>query len=255
MNLLSSVYNIWFDTFTIDFFHILTRRRLKKVGLLFRGEILDIGCGKKPYKSSFPNCTHYRGTNSASYYKVAGMPSETDLVVDDGCDLPVQDNSIENIVNFQVLPVFEDMNRFFSEAWRVLKPGGYFLLTSDFLYPIWNAPFNFWRTTGFGLEKLAEINGFETVVIIDYGGFWNMLGRVFPRYLRGQLFNFLTSYRQEKRLFFKLLKMIRVICWFPITPLLPFLGDILLPLFALLECFGSDKDFSTNYLILMRKPD
>ena len=43
--------------------------------------------------------------------------------------LPLSDESVDAIVNVEASFCYEDINRFFSEVTRVLRPGGYFLYT------------------------------------------------------------------------------------------------------------------------------
>jgi len=206
-----------------------------------------------PYKKCFKNISEYHGTNSGSYYKNSVLPKETEYIVEDGSNLPFPDQSFEVVLNFQVLPVFNDMNKFYNEVYRVLKPNGYFLLTSDFLYPIWNAPNNYWRTTQFGLEELAKNSLFKTEIIYNYGGFWAMMARVFPRYIRGLFFKFIQSYRSEKRYFIKIIKLLRILGWLPFAVIMPIILNISIFILHFLDKIMKDADFTTNYMVLMQK--
>ena len=188
--------------------------KLKKYQTAIKGSILDIGCGNKPYKKIFTNIDFYKGTNSKSYYDNSlYKPTAEDLIVEDGTQLPFEAESFDSVLNFQVLPVFEKPDKFYNEVHRVLKEGGHFLLTTDFLYPIWNAPHNYWRTTKYGLEKLAEKNDFEIIVIEPFGGYWVMQARILERYFRSLLPKLLIRAKTERPSALKSFKIILVLIW------------------------------------------
>ncbi len=229
------------------------KRRLKKHSDFISGKTLDIGCGNRPYEYIFSKVEQYIGTNSELYYLDSlSSIGEENIAVDDGTNLPFEDNNFDSVLNFQVLPVFENPNDFFKEVSRVLKDNGTFLLTTDFLYPIWNAPHNYWRTTKFGLEKLAVDNGFEVIAIEAFGGYWVMQARLLERYFLNLLPQFLNRYKVEKNVFYKILKFIRIMLWLVIVFLSPIILNISFLIFHLLDKISLDEEFTTNYLILLR---
>jgi SAM-dependent methyltransferase len=230
------------------------KQKLKKHQEIISGKVLDIGCGNKPYKNIFKNIKKYIGTNSEAYYKNSLQKiNEHDIIVEDGTELPVADKSYDAVLNFQVLPVFENPNDFYKEVYRVLKPEGYFLLTTDFLYPIWNAPYNFWRTTKFGLQKLAEWNHFKIIYIESFGGYWVMQARLLERYFRSLLPKLLKSISVEKNIILKALKFLRVLFWLIIVLISPILLNIIFLVFHFLDKIFYDDEFTTNYFVLMQK--
>ena len=248
------LYNWYISTFIFHYFHFIMKRKLKKHQHAISGKVLDIGCGNKPYENIFRNVEKYVGTNSESYYKNSLQKiEEHDIVVEDGTKLPIENESYDGVLNFQVLPVFENPNDFYKEVHRILKPEGYFLLTTDFLYPIWNAPYNYWRTTKFGLQKLSENNGFKITVLEPFGGYWVMRARVLERYFRSMLPKLLKRMNDEKNLFIKFLKMIRVLIWLFVVLFSPFLLNSAFLIFHFLDKLFYDDEFTTNYFVLMRK--
>lgn len=251
--LFRKIYHKYLSIFIFHYFHYLMKQKLKKYSGYITGKTLDIGCGNRPYESIFSSVNQYIGTNSASYYENSlSSVGEENVAVDDGTDLPFDDDQFDSVLNFQVLPVFENPNDFIKEVGRVIKNNGYFLLTTDFLYPIWNAPFNFWRTTKFGLEKLAENNGFEVVNIEAFGGYWQMQARLLDRYFLNLLPQFLNRFKNEKRIVFKALKFIRVLLWLLIVLISPIILNSAFLVFHLFDKIMRDEEFTTNYLILMR---
>lgn len=251
--LFRKIYHTFLSTFIFHYFHHIMKIKLKKFSHFIEGETLDIGCGNRPYEKIFSSVKTYIGTNSASYYEdTLNSVGEENVAVDDGTDLPFENNKFDSVLNFQVLPVFEEPIDFFNEVNRVLKKDGYFLLTTDFLYPIWNAPFNYWRTTKFGLEKLAEKSGFEVVKTEAFGGYWVMQARLLDRYFLNLLPQFLNRFKSEKRFIYKLLKGIRLFLLLCFIPFSPIVINLLLLVFHFLDKLFRDEEFTTNYLILLR---
>lgn len=247
-------YNWYISTFIFHYFHFIMKQKLKKHQNLISGNVIDIGCGNKPYKNIFRNVEKYNGTNSKSYYENSIYNiNEDDFIVEDGTKLPFENESYDSVLNFQVLPVFENPDEFYKEVKRVLKPKAYFLLTTDFLYPIWNAPFNFWRTTKFGLKKMAERNQFEVIILEPFGGYWIMQARLLERYFRGLLPKLLKSFSQEKNVMIKTSKMIRVLFWLILVVLSPIIINLAYFIFHWLDKILYDDEFTTNYFILMQK--
>lgn len=230
------------------------KRKVKGFSYDIAGKVLDIGCGEKPYKNIFCKVKKYIGTNSSQYYTSSlKFPEATDVVVDDGCKLPFRNGSFDSVLNFQVLPVFKEPDEFLKEVKRVLKTGSYFLLTTDFMYPIWNPPFNYYRHTKFGLIYLSEKNGFEVKRIEAIGGYWAMQARNLERYFRSQLSNFIKSFKNEKNKILKFLKIIRLVFWFILVIVAPILINISILIFHILDICFKDEEFTTGYIILMRK--
>jgi SAM-dependent methyltransferase len=248
------LYHLYLENFVFHYFHFLMKKKLKKYSNYITGNTLDIGCGKKPYQKIFKKVKKYVGTNSESYYKDSLNSFEKeDVIVDDGTNLPFDDEIYDSVLNFQVLPVFENPNDFFLEVKRVLKKNGYFLLTTDFLYPIWNAPYNYWRTTKFGLEKLAEANGYNIITIEAFGGYWIMQARVLDRFFLNLLPQFVNRFKNEKNFIYKVLKLIRLLFWLIIVLISPIILNLSFIIFHFLDKLFKDEEFTTNYLILLRK--
>jgi len=117
-----------------------TRKKIAKYQHLFSGKLLDVGAGDKPYKELFSKVNEYCGTNTRHHYEINDLivdEAHTDVWIDDASKLPFDDNSFDGVVCFQVLSLIQEPKQFFKEVARILKPEGYFMLTTDFLYPKW----------------------------------------------------------------------------------------------------------------------
>lgn len=145
----------------------LTRRELEKFleKYAFEGRVLDIGAGGSNYHKFFPN----RVTLDVDE---ARKPD----IVGDAQKLPFEDGSFEMILCTEVLEHIPEPVLAISEMNRVLKSGGLLILSTRFVFPIHDAPGDYWRFTKYGLLKLfkdweilelvAEARSFKTLAIL-----------------------------------------------------------------------------------------
>ena len=109
-----------------------------------------------------------------------------DVVADVG-SLPLRDESVNFALCTQVLGDIEEPLRLLLEAKRVLKPGGYLLLTESLTCELHDEPYDYWRFTRHGLESLCRRAGLEVVVMAQRGGFYATLSQLLTRYLIDKL--------------------------------------------------------------------
>lgn len=107
--------------------------------------VLDIGAGGDDHRALFPN----RVTLDID-------PARRPDVVADAQHLPFPEGSFDGIVCSEVLEHIEDPKMAIAEMRRVLKPGGFLVLTTRFAFPIHDAPGDYWRFTPYGLKRLFE---------------------------------------------------------------------------------------------------
>jgi SAM-dependent methyltransferase len=145
--------------------YYIIRRGLYKSILYFSdsisGKTLDFGCGSKPYESIFKSVTHYVGVDiekSGHNHK----DSKVDLFYD-GKTLPFSNASFDSVICFEVLEHVFNINEVISEIKRVLKPGGYLLISVPFAWDEHEAPYDFARYTSFGIQYIFEKNNFEII--------------------------------------------------------------------------------------------
>jgi SAM-dependent methyltransferase len=154
-----------------------------------RGTLLDVGCGKKPYREILErHISQYVGVEHP-----ATLHGLTDVeVVADALTMPFRDRSFDTVVSFQVMEHIPEPQLFMREIFRLLKPGGHAILTTPFMWGEHEAPYDFYRYTRYGLKYLAEKAGFETIAIEPQSKFWTMaalrlnyyISRFFPGALR-----------------------------------------------------------------------
>ena len=69
-------------------------------------------------------------------------------------ELPFPDDRFRNVLCMSVLEHLEDPACAIAEMHRVLTPGGRIIVSVPFLFPIHDAPGDYWRFTKFGLRHL-----------------------------------------------------------------------------------------------------
>jgi GT2 family glycosyltransferase/SAM-dependent methyltransferase len=117
------------------------------------GVVADLGCGWMPYKEWFE-------TDGRTYIPldVTGYPDHRFRLIREG-RLPLPSESVDILVCWQVLEHVHDMQSFFTEVKRVLRPGAPAFFTTHGLFRIHDCE-DFWRWTPMGLRLLFEEQGF-----------------------------------------------------------------------------------------------
>jgi len=124
------------------------------------GQLLDIGCGTKPYQSLFSAAECYIGLElDTPGNRVA---KRADYFYD-GNVFPFDVGKFDGVVCNQVLEHIFNPDRFLQELSRVLKPGGELLLTVPFVWDEHEQPWDYARYSSYGLRDLLERNGFSVL--------------------------------------------------------------------------------------------
>ncbi len=142
--------------------HVLRRQAqairavLAHPGLALSGAaVLDFGCGSRPYEPWF--------TEAGARYQGADIDGAHEVTIRADGTLDAPTASVELVASFQVLEHVWDVATYLREARRVLKPGGWLLLSTHGSWFYHPHPGDYRRWTGDGLRREIEAHGFRTV--------------------------------------------------------------------------------------------
>lgn len=133
------------------------------------GVVADLGCGRMPYRQEIieRGCQYVGVDWPNSYHGV-----EPDVASDLNAAVDLPDHSVNVVMSFSVLEHLCRPGTMLAESWRILKPGGHLYMEVPFQWHVHEAPFDYYRFTCYGLEKLLSDAGFEEIEITPNGGFW-----------------------------------------------------------------------------------
>lgn len=132
-------------------------RAIAEAAPRLEGRLLDVGCGRKPYRDLF-QASEYVGLEIDTPANRARKQADYFY---DGETFPFADESFDSVLCNQVLEHVFAPDRFLGEINRVLKPEGGLLLTIPFVWDEHEQPWDYARYSSFGLKHLLEKNGFE----------------------------------------------------------------------------------------------
>jgi len=116
-------------------------------------QFLDYGCGGSPYRPLFKTGKYIR----ADYVDCGNLDF---LITPDG-GISLADNSCDCVLSTQVLEHVFSPQKYLSEAFRVLRPGGKLILTTHGVWEDHGCPYDFRRWTYDGLQRELEAAGFR----------------------------------------------------------------------------------------------
>ena len=133
-------------------------RKILATSIKANSQWLDVGCGLKPFASSFDHA-YYTGID----IEVSGRSDEMKVPDKffDGINIPYDDNVFDGVLCTQVLEHVENLDLLLAECNRVIKVGGRFVVSVPFLYREHEQPYDFRRFTSYGLRLIMTRNGFQ----------------------------------------------------------------------------------------------
>ena len=168
--------------FTCPFFLVRKNlyKNIKELSPFLKGSILDFGCGAKPYKDLFVNCEEYIGLDIEK--SGHDHSDETVDVFYDGVNIPFEDDRFDNIFSSEVYEHVNNIDNILDELRRVLKPGGYMLVTTPFVWNEHEIPYDFHRFTSYGIIELLSDHGFETIELYKSTSYIEMIYQMKAEY-------------------------------------------------------------------------
>jgi glycosyltransferase involved in cell wall biosynthesis len=178
---------IAFSTNNLDRYLIRTSvfNAIKEILPQLKGLLLDIGCGKMPYRTFIlknSEVTKYIGLDIDGALKY-----DTNIKPDftwDGKIMPFDAGSFDCVFATEVLEHCPEPEIVLKETYRVLKPGGILFFTVPFLWNLHEVPRDEYRFTPFALERHLKNSGFTFVSIKATGGWHASLAQMIGLWVR-----------------------------------------------------------------------
>jgi SAM-dependent methyltransferase len=113
--------------------------------------VADIGCGEQPLRLIVEGLGgKYTGVDVGQ-----NLQGTVDVIADI-TRLPLSQNSFEVVLCTEVLEHIPDTAAAFAELERLCRPGGAIILTTPFMYPLHEEPYDFVRLTPYMLQRYAS---------------------------------------------------------------------------------------------------
>ncbi len=169
-------------------------------------------------------------------------------------DIPVASQRYDAIICTQVLEHVNNPQNVFNELSRILKSGGTLHLTTNFIFPIHGAPYDFYRFTNYGLHNLSDESGFTEIQITSRGGCFSLFAKLIfdlPAILKSWLFYGGANLHGQRDFSFRNPLLITIMI--PTIFLLDLFCTILASAINLLDPFDSRKRFTLGYQLRAKR--
>lgn len=147
----------------------LLRDAIRDASARQRGDlIVDVGCGFQPYRQFLQGYQNYVGIDQDGSRKPNIIASVKAL--------PLANSCVDAVLCTEVIEHIEDPGEVVGEIARLLRPGGLLMLTAPMSWSLHYEPFDYFRFTCYGLEKLARDAGLNVVQTRRLGGLFALVG-------------------------------------------------------------------------------
>jgi SAM-dependent methyltransferase len=168
-------------------FSPIIRQYIEKVATFINGDVLDVGCGDKPYRSVFVNAKSYIGVDRPSVVDgVRSNITERKKVIDVigfAESLPFHSGSFDVVIATQLIEHLAHPDLFFKESSRVLRLGGLLIVTFPMVGTLHEEPYDYFRYTEHGVKILCFDCGLQVERIEKMGGGWLTVGYLMRDFL------------------------------------------------------------------------
>lgn len=147
----------------------LTAERLQHLLETFaNGVLLDLGCGKVPFYGTYKHrvaeviCADWPGSLHGNEY--------ADIACDANRPLPFRDAVFDTVLATDLLEHIYKPTSLMLEMARILKPGGFLIMNTPFMYGLHETPHDYYRMSSFALRRMISEAGLSEVLIETSGG-------------------------------------------------------------------------------------
>lgn len=162
------------------------------------GYLLDAGCGEKPYSLIYDDLVEKSIGCDVEYCIHDQSAVDVFATLE---ELPFENETFDTILCTNVLEHVAECEKSFSELSRCLKKGGYLILSVPYLYPIHEAPHDYYRYTAWGLKYQLEKNGLHIISFTPTGGVGMLIlvyfNLFFCKFLKVRILACIGCYLQE----------------------------------------------------------
>ncbi len=153
---------------------------LDRHGRATTGGVLDLGCGRSPWREFFPN--------AARFIRMDRYPADPEvIVIEDIYTLPLDAGQVDTVILSRMLGDIPDQPRLMAELARILAPAGKVLIYEAISYPQHDLPHDYWRVLPAGLSWAAQSAGLMRSELVYCGGYFTQVAVQLNSYIIGDL--------------------------------------------------------------------
>lgn len=214
-------------------YYFLNRDISESIQKYAKGDLLDLGCGNKPYETLYRPLT----TSQIGCDIVQSDKNKVDVICS-VIDLPFPDEKFDTVFCTQVLEHVFEHDKIMNEIIRVLKPGGTLILTVPFAWELHEEPYDFFRYSKYALKQLFENTGFSVDYIKPNGGKWAAIYQLRTNMMYDSFKKNKTLWNKLRKILFNELRFTQLRNHFAIW----------------LDKTFRDEVFTLNYIVVAHKP-
>jgi SAM-dependent methyltransferase len=212
-------------------------RRREIIESHLNGKVLDIGSGDAEPRYSIKETVASYITLDLPQTNVKYL--KRPLVFADAHALPFEEGVFDGVLLLEVLEHVRHPTQALAEAYRVLREGGTLCVSTPFLYPLHDEPYDFFRFSVYGLRELLRQEHWQIIFEDEYSNFLIFSALSWNLYLMHQMQRLAEQSRY-----------LTLIITLPIVALLVLCANLLAMSFKFLF---SRSRFPINYCFIARK--
>lgn len=184
--MVNDFWNTFTDQFGLTILHpqyIINRLKedsikqgLKYTRKVKNPKLIDIGCGRMTYRERFEDAgAKYLGVDHPLISRKYVSNKRPDILEDVTQGLSVKSGQFDIALLLHAIEYMDSPEKALDEIFRVLKKRGMLILTSPFMYPVHDYPYDKNRFTDVRLGSFLKERGFKIVKITHQGNMFDMI--------------------------------------------------------------------------------